>query len=244
MDYLADHRQLVGSFRSDLHSLDDIRHHQAFGTVAEWFANLSRNSGEGLKREDIEAFTREHGLLRWNWTHEGWGGSEYDRFYLPVHAFKSDHEAFLQNWRMASRGVKKAIKTVCEWLGVQLRAESQISNSQDIEASDAWKLHQPRLALEVGSNPQQRGALEVRLIFGDLWQALCSELLDKLIRQHGSIHVCDNDPCPSGQTYFIAKDPRQKYCTHYCAKLVADRKHARRKRVALRRQKTSRKEKE
>lgn len=205
---------------------------RAFKTTLEWFVNLSRDRRElGIK--DIEQFTRQYGLLRWNWTHEAWGGSrQHKRFYLPVEAFRKSYGDFREQWAKASSKDSKEVGRVGEWLRIQLAAAPQETDSLAVKAADRWKLSQPSTALEIPDGD----ALEVRLVFGDLWQALCAELLDRLIQNRASIRICENERCNNGQPiHFIARDPRKKYCGHPCAKQVTDRKSARKRRARLRR---------
>jgi len=80
-----------------------------------------------------------------------------------------------------------------------------------------WKLTQPRLGLRVEAG--EENGIRVQFVVGDLWQALCWRLLEKLTEENGLIRVCKNPLCKL-QKYFVGK---RKYCDPICGKLVADR---------------------
>ncbi len=226
--YLTDRNELVGHYTASTRSLEDLQHAKSFKSALEWFANLPADPSV----EDIQAFTKKHGLLRWNWTHEGHsGGPGFDAFYLPLAAFTESQRQFREQWAAASTGKRSAIESAEKWLSAQLAAAPQVASSLSVEASEMWNLTQPRMALEATTKGK---GVEVRLVLGDLWQALCCALLEKLGAQHGLVRMCKNDRC-KGAKYFISTHGRQRFCDNGCAKAKAGREHMRRKRARLRR---------
>jgi hypothetical protein len=215
--YLEDKKQLVGHFQTDVRPLD------AIPNAVEWFANLREPT-----REIIESFGEKYGLLRWNWTQEGWGGSQADQFYFSVDDFRESHKQFLSQWVLASSGRKEKIRSVCEWISDQLASRSKVGKVHKFEKM--WKLSQPNLEMRIRLESKGMGGVEVQLLAGDLWQALCWEFLTKLTERHGQIRVCKNKLC-AAQRYFLGTT---KYCNPNCGKRVADREYVRKKRARIR----------
>lgn len=213
----------AGSFASEEIPLEGLRFPKAYRSAAEWFANLT------FKEEDeILSFTRECGLLRWNWTHEGQGGSPQDQFYFQANSFRELQAQFQQYWKLAT--VRRTAKDVTVWLCRQLAPESNITDVEKPE--DLWKLSQPRMGFKI---EPISGAIGVRLVVGDLWQALCFAVLELLGKRYGQIRVCKNELCDDLKFFIAHSKKRTDFCSAECAKRTSDRNYMRRKRARLRR---------
>lgn len=224
-DYLAlqeGTRWLVGSYREDVKPIEEIP--QALSR----FVNLV---AEGAA---IGSFTRDYGLLRWGWAHGAYESlSEVNQFYLPLDQFTQSQAELRGFWRQLScRRRRQGLAQFTEWVTPQLASETHVKSVESPE--ELWKVAQPKLGMQVTVN--DKGALETRLVAGDLWQALCWMLLERLATRTNALRVCQNEKCPN-EPYFVATRRGQKYCNAGCSKLVADREYARRKRASLARRK-------
>jgi hypothetical protein len=205
---------LCGNFRESVQPLDE----GAEGAL-EAFVNLEPNIDE----PEIETFTDKYGLLRWNWTHEGQGGSKSDQFEMPIPGFKESHEQLQVKWLASARRSER--KEVISWLSKQLGKDSAVDYVETVE--EMWKLSQPRMNL--GINLGHDDGLEINLVLGDLWQAMCCQMLD-ILREHGAFLCCGNDKCKN-KKFFVKRGKESKYCSRRCGKQVADR-HSKRRRDA------------
>jgi hypothetical protein len=219
---------LCGSFRESEELLDAKRTGNRFRSAVEWFVNIEPNTDQ----PEIERFTQTYGLLRWNWTHEGQGGGASDQFEMPVSAFKESQQQLREHWERAKD--PRARRAVVQWLSQQLGKESPVR--QVHSAEQMWKLSQPRIGIkiDIGLAGKDSG-IEINLVLGDLWQAMCCELLDLLVRRHGAIRVCSNDLCK--QPYFIPRGKQKKFCSQECGKRASDRNSVRERRSKLKREK-------
>lgn len=223
-DYPA---SLCGMFVESEELLDDLPKPRGYKSVAEWFVNLETDDGIG----EIEKFIRRYGLLRWNWTHQGQGGgSKVPQFDMPLSAFRESQAEMRQHWASA-KSRKEKTASITQWLSTQLARESAVD---EVPTPDQmWKLSQPQISLQVNDRKDKAG-IHVQLVLGDLWQAMCCQLLNVLTEQNGSARVCANDRC-TVSPYFVSKREK-KFCCHECAKQVSDRNYARAKRARLKRQ--------
>lgn len=220
-DYLAvqeDGKWLVGSYREDVKPIEEIP--QALGR----FVNL------GSEATAIGSFTRDYGLLHWGWAHRAHGSlSDANQFYLPLEQFTRSQAGLRSFWKQLScRQRRVALAQFTEWVTPQLASETRVKSVENPE--ELWKTAQPKLGMQVTMNDKR--ALETRLVAGDLWQALCWMLLERLATRTNALRLCQNHKCPN-EPYFVATRRGQKYCNAGCSKLVADREYARRKRATL-----------
>lgn len=231
IQYLQDEKGalFLGSYKTKEVPFEVSKFPRAYRSALESFANQPFDQDE-----EISTFTKEFGLLRWNWTHEGHGGSQRDQFYFPVGAFRELQKQFRNFWALA--GNRRKVREVTGWLCIQLAPESNVNDVEKPE--EMWKLSQPRMGFRVVQD-QVSGGIAVRLLVGDLWQALCFELLEKLGERQGQIRICKNEYCKNVK-FFVARSRKQKaFCSPECAKLTADRDFVRKKRARLRRHKKS-----
>jgi hypothetical protein len=232
INYLSDSGVLVGSYKTDELLVDGIKYPRAYATVGEWFANASLDS-----KADIEAFTAKHGLLRWGFTHEGLGGGPSDAFYMPLRAFQDSRREFQKYWGMA----EDRPHVVAKWLNQQFAPESNIAEVQDPD--ERYKLCQPKIGVVVTSGSKRMPGLIVRLTLGDLWQALCHDLLEVIAEKEGHLRICQEKEHCREKPYFATTDKRKIFCSHECAKRYSNRIDMRRKRARLRWKKLSQKRK-
>ncbi len=207
---------LCGSYTESEQLVETLTQPRAFRTAVEWFANLSTENAS-----DIGEFTKTYGLLRWNWTQEGQGGSPADQYYFPIEAFRESQAEFQRHWLRAAN--RKHLKESLMWLCVQLAPEPGVTHVERPE--DMWRRTQPR----IGVTAQMGTGIEVRLRLGDLWQALCCSLLEILTERNGRVQVCKNDRC-DGEKYFVVKGKKTTFCSAVCAKRYCDRVSAKKKR--------------
>ena len=209
---------LCGNFRESVQPLDEA-------TTLEAFANLEPNIDE----PEIERFTEQYGLLRWNWTHEGQGGSRSDQFVMPLSGFKQSQKDLQDKWLAARARRPKERNKVIEWLSAQLEKQSAVNYADSAE--DMWKLSQPRM--NIGIKPGDHSGLQVDLVLGDLWQALCCQMLDRLLREQGAFLRCSNDRC---KRFFLKQGKETKFCKRKCAKQVSDRRSSKKRRKMAKKQ--------
>lgn len=205
---------LVGVYRETVRPIDEI------SNALSRFLNLEPECGV------IASFTREYGLLHWGYTHEGVSGdSESRQFYIPLDDFRQDQKVVRGFWQSRpGKGRMQALAQFTEWLTEQLAPSQKSVRSM----TELWKAARPELRMQVKT--LKSGALETQLVAGDLWQALCWMLLDKLAVRTNALGICRNENCKN-ERYFVVTRRGQKYCGADCSKLVADREYARRRRA-------------
>ena len=133
---------LCGKFRESLQVFDE--------SAMEAFVRLEPNTDE----DEIEKFTEKYGLLRWNWTHEGQGGSKSDQFVMPLAGFKESLEQFQLKWIDARN--RRTLSEIIGWLSEQLEKDSAVD---DVDTADEmWKLSQSRVSLSISAGDGWRAS--------------------------------------------------------------------------------------
>jgi hypothetical protein len=214
-----------GDYKEDIRPIDETR------SALEQFANIS------VEPTGVERFISKYGLLRWGWTREGQREGVLARddikdFTFSLEQFAESQREFVDQWALASSIRTDKLRRVAEWLAGNLGPQPMTSSVDNW--MDVWKLAQPKLGMKIAVGRHLNSGVEVELALGDLWQGLCWMLLEKLTERSGIVRVCENESC-EGRKYFIAIRAAQKHCDAHCAKLVADRNSARRRRAKDRR---------
>jgi hypothetical protein len=237
---------LFGRFREEERTLEGIGHAKAYGSAAGWFANQPLDGFEDIKR-----FTEKYGLLRMNWTAAGWSdgaakatelwtakeGRSLSRwrpaneFAFYIDDFRQLHQQFRARWASAARGTGTELATISEWLCKNL--DSIAGGARAKHWSKTWELSPSRISLNVQRRGQNAlSGMEINLVLGDLWQALCCELLDTINERQGLLRVCRENSA-NHEKYFVTRDSRKVFCSHECAKRSSDRAYMKRKRAAI-----------
>ena len=225
---------ICGKYSQESGTLSSIR--GRYKTAAEWFVNQPFKNWR-----DVKLFTDTYGLLRANWTHGGWGGDKQsDQFELPVDQFLDYSRQFREHFLSRAKGPKHLQETT-EWLSKQLGQEPELREAETF--MDMSKLSQSRIGIDVKAvHFNKKFSVQLELVFGDLWQALCYELSEILGERRNLIRVCRN----CGRR-FVTTRKNKEFCDllgvpagNSCAKLYANREWAERKRARLKRKKSLR----